>query len=93
MYLYRLLFLTFLPMIRASNTSHIIEGYDPEIDVPRYLQTGRKHCFNSPNLYCANNRRCCTHVHQKKIWCCDRKHACGKIPHTCVVFSLNMTLP
>lgn len=91
MYLHRLLFLFWLPTVFSTNstkptTSPVIAGYDPEIDdVPRSLKTGRKHCFNSPNLYCADNRRCCTHVHQKKIWCCDRKHKCGKQPKTCVV--------
>lgn len=96
MYLYRLLFVLWMPTVFSTNSTKpfvspvVVGGYDPEIDydisdVPRMLKTGRKHCFKSPNLYCAENRRCCTHVHQKKIWCCDRKHKCGKTPKTCVV--------
>lgn len=43
---------------------------------------GRKHCFKS-DLYCANNGRCCTHLHQEQVWCCPRKSKCGDIPNTC----------
>lgn len=91
MYLTRLvMFLSFLPSVYSTNTSHIVAGYEPDFnvsDIPRHLKSGRKHCFNSPYLSCHNNRRCCTHVHQKKIWCCDRQHKCGKAVKTCVVNS------
>ena len=76
-------------VVNLSNDTSIVIGYEPlsddVTDIPRRLQKGRKHCFKSPTLYCANNRRCCTHVHRKKIWCCDRKHKCGKSPMTCLV--------
>jgi len=90
--------LTFNVSVHKHNIT-IIEGDDPDVDmvdVPRFRidpdgdkqRKGRKHCFKSPNLYCQNQKRCCTHVSQKKIWCCDRKHQCGKSPKTCVVKSL-----
>lgn len=71
--------------------------YDDIVDIPRLrveeeegdkAKKGRKHCFKSPHLYCREGKRCCTHVKQKKIWCCDRSHGCGKVPKTCVVKSL-----
>lgn len=43
---------------------------------------GRTHCYRS-DLYCANGGRCCTHVHRKQVWCCDRESECGRVPHTC----------
>lgn len=90
--------LCLLPLAMSTNSSQIIvvQGFEPDVDtlignvtdIPRHLKTGRPHCFNSPNLYCSKNRKCCTHVHQKKIWCCERKHKCGKAPLTCVVPTL-----
>lgn len=81
-----LMFLTYLPLSMSTNTSHVIVGEDADIDdIPRHLQQGRKHCFMSPLLYCRDGKRCCTHVHQKKIWCCDRQHKCGKAVKTCVI--------
>lgn len=91
MYLSKLVrFLAFLPSAYCTNYSYIIPGLEPSYyddvnDIPRHLQGGRRYCFNNPHLACTNNRRCCTHVHQKKIWCCEWSHKCGKVPRTCVV--------
>lgn len=90
MYLSKLvIFLTFLTTVYSTNTSHIVAGYNPDydddvVDIPRHLKAGRKYCFKNPHLSCNDNRRCCTHLSQKKIWCCERSHKCGKTVKTCV---------
>lgn len=88
MYLTRMImFLSCLPSVYSTNHSQMVSGYDPDYveDIPRYLQGTRKHCFDNPHLSCSKNRKCCTHNHQKQIWCCERHHNCGKIPRTCVI--------
>lgn len=80
-----------LLVIPAS--SKIIQGFEPEFEPPsnRSLRAdapehkGRKHCFRNPNLVCSQNRKCCTHVHQKKLWCCPPESKCGKQIKTCEV--------
>lgn len=78
----------------SQNVISVIEGDDVEIeiDIPRFrvdmknkTKTGRPYCYNSPNLYCKDGKKCCTHVSQKKVWCCDKKLHCGKTPKTCVI--------
>jgi hypothetical protein len=80
--------ITLLHGVVATNDT-IVEGEDCEIDngdAPRMLKkTGRKHCFVSPLLFCRDGKRCCTHLYQKKIWCCDRSQKCGTTPHTCII--------
>jgi len=92
MYLRHLMYMmTMVVVATATNDTHsptVIQGYEPDYDVddiPRHLKTGRKHCFKNPHLSCNGNRKCCTHVAKKKIWCCDRSHKCGKAIKTCVV--------
>lgn len=83
------MFLWYVPTIYATtNTSRVMGGSDAQYDIPdipRFLQKGRKHCFENPYLYCPYNRRCCTHISTKRVWCCDRDKKCGQIPMTCVV--------
>lgn len=93
MYLTRFLFLFWWPSVFSydlnATRGTIVDGYEPSYDndvadIPRFLQKkGRKHCFKNRHLFCKEGKKCCTHVHQKKIWCCDKKDKCGSSPKTC----------
>lgn len=74
-------------------SSETIAGEDPFTDGfnrtlrarPSKKNKGRKHCFKNPHLSCSNNKKCCTHVHKKTIWCCPRDSECGVVVKTCEV--------
>lgn len=85
MYLTRFFFLFWLPSV-FSTTNYTVDGEEPH-DVPRFFKDtkGRKHCYMNPYLFCPEGKKCCTHVHQRKIWCCDKKDKCGSSPKTCVI--------
>lgn len=66
----------------SIQTNNLRKGKKPKKKKNSKKKKGRKHCYKS-QLFCTDNKRCCTHVSADEVWCCDRSTRCGNVPQTC----------